>query len=51
MAGSGQSTQAAEALRRAARIVRAFPIERRMEDEPAHHEKAMERLAEQDERQ
>lgn len=46
MADGGQARHAIEALRRAAQIVRSFRIERRMEDEPAHHDQALERLAE-----
>lgn len=48
MSGRHQARAEAEALARLARLVATFKVERPMEDEPAHFEKALERLAEPD---
>ena len=44
-----QAAGRAELLARLDRIFRLFKTERRMEDEPAQHDKALERVAEKEE--
>lgn len=46
MAENGDAAGAAEALKRIGEIVRSFGTTRRLDDEPAHHAKMLDRLAE-----